>query len=143
MALLVSAGAEVNSRDKERMTPLHAACAATGSFAVVATLLELGADMMARNVAGNTPAHTAALNGHVEAMEELLAAGFDMDRTLNGRGQTVLHLAALATKARGPTSSFHLNPLTPAKKVLRFSWKIQRLYHYSFWPSIYFFVTEI
>ena len=125
MALLVSAGAEVNSRDKERMTPLHAACAATGSFAVVATLLELGADMMARNVAGNTPAHTAALNGHVEAMEELLAAGFDMDRTLNGRGQTVLHLAALATKARGPTSSFHfvlnLNPLTPAKKVLRFS----------------------
>jgi hypothetical protein len=64
---------------------------------VVATLLELGADMRARNAAGNTPAHTAALNGHVEAMEEFMSSGFDV-KTTNGRGQTVLHLAAVATK---------------------------------------------
>jgi len=95
--LLVSAGAEVNCRDKELMTPLHAAAAATGSFAVVATLLELGADLGARNAAGNTPAHTAALNGHVEAMEEFLSSGYNL-KTTNGRGQTVLHLAAVATK---------------------------------------------
>jgi hypothetical protein len=68
-----------------------------GSFAVVATLLELGADIRARNAAGNTPAHTAALNGHVEAMEEFMSSGFDV-KTTNGRGQTVLHLAAVATK---------------------------------------------
>jgi serine/threonine-protein phosphatase 6 regulatory ankyrin repeat subunit A len=100
--LLVSAGAEVNARDKEQLnTPLHAAAAgAAGGFGVVATLLELGADMTARNAAGNTPAHTAALNGHVEALEEMLAAGFDMDGALNKAGQTVLHLAAVAPKVR-------------------------------------------
>jgi serine/threonine-protein phosphatase 6 regulatory ankyrin repeat subunit A len=102
--LLVSAGAEVNCRDKDLMTPLHAAAAATGSFAVVATLLELGADLMARNAAGNTPAHTAALNGHVDAMEEFLAYGFDL-KTVNRRGQTLLHLASLATKVPGNRNS--------------------------------------
>jgi hypothetical protein len=79
-------------------SPIHTS-PITGSFAVVATLLELGADMRARNAAGNTPAHTAALNGHVEAMEEFMSSGFDV-KTTNGRGQTVLHLAAVATKVR-------------------------------------------
>lgn len=37
------------------------------------TLIKSGADIEAKNVYGNTPLHIACLNGHADAVTELIA----------------------------------------------------------------------
>ena len=54
--------------------------AAGGHLPPVSTLLELGASLTATNLAGNTPLHTAALNGHMYALEEMIQADADINR---------------------------------------------------------------
>src|SRR3990167_6369789 len=64
--LLSLASTDVSVRDSTgQLTALHAACR-YGHSKVVATLLQKGADPMARDVAGATPFQFAAFHGHEE-----------------------------------------------------------------------------
>jgi len=75
--VLLRRGADVDARDRvKRCTPLHAA-ARRGSVAVAATLLDGGADLEARDVAGDTPLRRAVNCGQVEMAAFLRARGAD------------------------------------------------------------------
>lgn len=90
----------VNARDSDGSTPLH--CAAWKGFPeVVTVLLELGADIQARNENGHwgdTPLHAAAHGNQRAVAEILLAHGADIHaRNPAGNtplGETAAHKAA-------------------------------------------------
>ena len=74
---LLAAGANVtahswNGLDNE---PIHAAAANTGNAAMVAALLDAGAQVNARQHGGFTPLHQAAQNGDAELVNLLLSRG--------------------------------------------------------------------
>jgi uncharacterized protein len=74
---LLAAGANVtahswNGLDNE---PIHAAAASVGNAAVVAALLDAGAQVNARQHGGFTPLHQAAQNGDAELVTLLLSRG--------------------------------------------------------------------
>jgi len=74
---LLRRGAAVDARDRvNRCTPLHAA-ARRGFVAVAAALLDGGADLEARDVAGDTPLRRAVNCGQVEIATFLRARGAD------------------------------------------------------------------
>ena len=81
---LVAYGADVNARTGGRMhvTALHLA-AGQGREAIVARLLELGADIQAADAKGWTPLHSAACHGEGGVVEQLLAAGADREAVDN------------------------------------------------------------
>jgi ankyrin repeat protein len=56
-------------------------------------LAELGADVHAAAAGGWTPLHTAALNGHMEAMRALVELGADV-HAVTTSGNTALHYAS-------------------------------------------------
>ena len=99
-------GGNVNLSDQTGIrAPLHEAVMGRGDSAVVATLIEAGADVNARGdlhrsmEPAATPLHWAASANPHPAVPELLArAGADMNAR-SGAGWTPLHLAAL----RNPT----------------------------------------
>jgi len=81
------------------MEPIHSAAKA-GDTNRLKDLLANGwwgrpADVNARDRLGDAPLHHAALQGRVEAVSVLLAAGADM-HARNHRGHTPLHLGALS-----------------------------------------------
>ena len=96
--LLGEAGGEklVNARNGYRRTPLHVVTRSFpfGDTARIMTelLLQHGADIHARDMYGNTPAHIAASSGDVDIMRPLIAAGIDF-QAKGYRGQTILHCA--------------------------------------------------
>jgi ankyrin repeat protein len=55
--------------------------------------VQLGADVHAADGDGDTPLHTAAYNGHVEAMQALVELGADV-HAADADGRTPLHAAA-------------------------------------------------
>ena len=59
--LLLQQGTDVNTRDKERATPLHFACFG-GHFEIALALLDNGADVNARNADCETPLHRVSLS---------------------------------------------------------------------------------
>jgi uncharacterized protein len=74
---LLAAGANVtahswNGQDNE---PIHAAAASKGNVAMVAALLDAGAQVNARQHGGFTPLHQAAQNGDAELATLLLSRG--------------------------------------------------------------------
>ncbi len=74
---LLAAGANIsahswNGQDSE---PIHAAAARKGNTAMVALLLDAGAQVNARQHAGFTPLHQAAQNGDAELVTLLLSHG--------------------------------------------------------------------
>jgi hemoglobin len=74
---LLRRGAAVDARDRaKRCTPLHAA-ARRGTVAVAAALLDGGADLEARDSAGDTPLRRAVNCGQVEMAAFLRARGAD------------------------------------------------------------------
>jgi uncharacterized protein len=75
---LIEQGADVNavSRNAMAIQPIHAA-AANGDLAILAALLDHGADVNARQPSGYTALHTAAGDGSVPMAELLLARGAD------------------------------------------------------------------
>lgn len=86
-AMLLARGANPNraSQNGLRVTPLHSA-AAGRHHALVAMLLDHGADPHARQEGGFTPLHSAAQNGDRATAELLLARGAARDaRTDDGR----------------------------------------------------------
>ena len=52
---LVAAGAEVNARDGDDLTPLHVATMVLASPTIIEALLDAGADATARDAEGKTP----------------------------------------------------------------------------------------
>ena len=91
MAVLLTAGADVNARCRRGNTPLGIA-AMRGHVSVVRMLLENGAKVDNRDIDGNTPLMMAACNGHPEVVRELIRSKADLAiRNLNG--QTALIMA--------------------------------------------------
>ncbi len=90
---LLGIGADVAaiSMDPLRNQPIHAA-ATSGHAALVAALLEAGADPNAEQSGQWTALHGAAEKGHVEVVRRLLAAGADAGRA-SASGATPLTLA--------------------------------------------------
>ena len=82
VAILVNAGANVNTPNKEKDTPLHLAAGAPyrDNLTALTVLLEAGANVGARNDDGETPLHRVAASGSNSApriAETLLDAGAD------------------------------------------------------------------
>jgi hemoglobin len=74
---LIRGGAAVDARDRvKRCTPLHAA-ARRGTVVVAAALLDGGADLEARDTAGDTPLRRAVNCGQIEMAAFLRARGAD------------------------------------------------------------------
>jgi ankyrin repeat protein len=76
--MMLKMGAEVDSRDKDRKTPLHDACL-KGHVETARLLLDHGAKIDARDHDGVTPLHDAALGGHAKMVELLLERKADKD----------------------------------------------------------------
>ncbi|NXG01398.1 PP16A phosphatase, partial [Sakesphorus luctuosus] len=121
VSVLLDAGADVNSRDTELWTPLHAA-ATCGHLHLVQLLIQRGADLLAVNSDGNMPydlcedeatldflesamaeqgitqerieeARAATERSMIREIRELARAGADLDAP-RGHGATLLHVAA-------------------------------------------------
>ena len=70
---------------------------------MVQQLLENSADVLATNSFGNTPIHTACLNGHSDVLTNLLTVLAELKENvfdlLNSSNQSPLHLAAASPSA--------------------------------------------
>lgn len=69
---------------QQMYTPLHAS-SASGQVSVIKLLLELGVEVDAVNVLGNTALHVSCLNGQDVVVSELLSYGASIN-ALNHRG---------------------------------------------------------
>jgi hypothetical protein len=106
---LVAGGADVRARNRRGAEPLHAATiGAPGNAnwnparqrAVIAYLIEAGADPNSAALGGVTPLHRAVRNRCSAAAEALLRAGAD-PRSTNDRGSTPSDLARRPTGRGG------------------------------------------
>jgi ankyrin repeat protein len=81
----------------QELTTLHQAAAA-GNLDVVRFLIsdEVKADPCAARINNFTPLHSAAMYGHAEICEELLAVGANVNIQTEPQGYTPLHSAAFA-----------------------------------------------
>jgi len=109
---LLTAGADVEARNRRGACPLHAATTGSpgsGSWnprrqeAMIRLLVDSGADPNATAAGGVTPLHRAVRNRCASAVRALLAAGADPRRT-NDHGSTALDLSRLTT-GRGGSGS--------------------------------------
>ena len=78
----------VRTADEHGFYPLHKV-AWFGDVELANRLLDLGAQVDARNFGGNTPLHLAAFRGHMAMIRLLLTRGADVD-ALDGGGRTAL-----------------------------------------------------
>ena len=91
---LVSAGADVNFRDKNSQTPLLWAAVQEKS-ANIQALISTGANVLARDNSNRTALHLAALSGVSNNIKVLLEAGADVNaQTEDGRTPLMLANAA-------------------------------------------------
>jgi ankyrin repeat protein len=79
-------------------TLLHAA-AYDGKAEIAKLLLQLGADVNAREVNGRTPLHHAANNGHLDVIDVLVCHGTDIEAKDNG-GMTPLMWGRISRSGR-------------------------------------------
>ncbi|MFD3399237.1 ankyrin repeat domain-containing protein [Kribbella sp. NPDC058693] len=109
---LIARGADINARNRRGAQPLHAATiGAPGSTnwnppaqqAVIAYLIEAGADPNAVALGGVTPLHRAVRNRCSAAVDQLLRSGAN-PHLANNHGSTPADLAHLTT-GRGGTGS--------------------------------------
>ena len=75
--LLLEKGADIETKDSDRQTPLHWA-SYNRHVEVVQLLLKKGADIKAKDSDGRTPLHWASYNRHVEVVQLLLEKGADI-----------------------------------------------------------------
>jgi hypothetical protein len=94
-------GEGLTKYDKDGMTLFHH-IALTGNIDVIQTILRRGVDpnipARAKGFLGYSPLHFAALKGHVQIIEALIAGGANINQQCNGFN-TPLHLAAYVGKA--------------------------------------------
>ncbi len=88
---LLAQGAQVNSYNMSRETPLHAA-AALGRSGAVSLLLQKGANPNATTTGGWTPLHSAARFKHTQVAKLLVVKGAQVNRH-NSQGKTPVVLA--------------------------------------------------
>ncbi len=75
--VLVDAGCDINHKNNEGDTPLHACVRKIGFLLPMDYLLFKGADINAVNGKGRTALHAAVENGHLDQVQLLLARGAD------------------------------------------------------------------
>ena len=83
----------VHTRGCWKSTPLHIA-AVRGDVAVIAALIEAGADIDAHGEHGYSPLHEVVEQGHLEAVKLLLDRGASLTIT-NDDGQTAIQSAEI------------------------------------------------
>lgn len=93
--VLIARGAPLDmlSTNATRNTPLHAALAGATSAALVARLVDAGADVTARGETGITPLHVAASRGNAALCVLLIAHGADVSARMDD-GATAAQLAS-------------------------------------------------
>ena len=99
--LLISRGADLNSKDESGWTPLHWA-SRTGHKEVTELLISKGADVNAKDENGSNPLHQAAMScgdNYEKIIELLIANGADVNAKYEEpeyeKGKTSLHYAAM------------------------------------------------
>ncbi|XP_032233750.1 ankyrin repeat and protein kinase domain-containing protein 1 isoform X2 [Nematostella vectensis] len=90
--LLIEAGASVDVKEKDGLTPLHLAVY-HGNSNCVQILIDYGADVNSTSRFGSTPLHQASYFGHLSCAQILLKNGAFVD-VEEAWGQTPLFLAA-------------------------------------------------
>ena len=93
--ILISKGADVNSKGDSRRTPLHLT-AITGSKDIAELLIANGAKLNAKSdlPVGLTPLHWAIVSGHKDIVELLISKGADVNK-IDNYGITPLHSAVI------------------------------------------------
>jgi ankyrin repeat protein len=89
--LLIRKGIDVDARNKKGVTPLHSA-ARSGSYDMVAKLLDVGADPRLVTLDGNNVVHVAVLGKNTEVINLFLTKGLDVNSS-NNQKETPLHFA--------------------------------------------------
>jgi len=95
-------GADVNIRDKKLQTPIHIA-AARGNTKATLLLLEVGADMNAKDEKHYTAAAHANMNSHFALFDRLTTLGGSLHRTQSAKqvGQLVVSAGMLKSSSLG------------------------------------------
>ena len=92
--LLVQNGANINTSNKDRDTPILKA-AERGDLNVVKYLLQNGANINTRNKYKNTPVYAAAKRGHYDVVQFLAENGANL-HTFGQKGNSIVSRAALS-----------------------------------------------
>lgn len=90
--VLVKNGADINAKDNNGWTPLQKSLSdSMGWPEAIEKFIELGVDLEATDLDGETALHAAAVSGYPAIVEALVKAGANVD-VQNDYGETSLHL---------------------------------------------------
>jgi ankyrin repeat protein len=119
--LLIARRADVNARDKQKMTPLMSACLNPlgTSYGIVDALIAAGADVNARDRQGRTPLIFACDVNDVRAakVQSLLAAGADV-HARSDEGHTAMKYAFMSSELGVGAIGLLLNASADANSCL-------------------------